>query len=76
MNTIKQPIVSAVLAVDSDTFWNWMADTFALDLHDMKLIEVYEFKANSSVQFKVEGPKPPTFDEVMLKANVAEVFGA
>ena len=59
MTPPKQKIRTISLDIDADTFWNWLADTVAIDLHDLHLVEVFELN-DEVIRINLDRPAEPT----------------
>lgn len=57
----RQPIREIVVTVNSDAFWNWLADETQIDLHDMRVSSVVEIEGTEDVAFTLMR-KQPLFD--------------
>ncbi len=56
---MTQKITAATLRVDTDAFWNWLADECDIDLFGMRLVMSEEPEGDTAVLFHIAADLTP-----------------
>lgn len=63
---MRQSIKHVDIEIESDAFWNWLADESGHDLHDLQLTEAFD--QGTMMRFRLAEKPPPSVSEAF---NVA-----